>query len=50
MWLPDFDAAERVLSGVLEEGDLCVVMGAGDVDRLARRLAQARGAGTGGVA
>jgi UDP-N-acetylmuramate--alanine ligase len=39
LWLPDFDAAERVLRGTLEAGDLCVVMGAGDVDALARRLA-----------
>jgi UDP-N-acetylmuramate--alanine ligase len=38
LWLPDFDVAERVLSGLLEAGDLCVVMGAGDVDSLARRL------------
>lgn len=38
LWLPDFDVAERVLSGLLEAGDLCVVMGAGDVDALARRL------------
>jgi len=39
LWLPDFDAAERVLRDLLEVGDLCVVMGAGDVDALARRLA-----------
>ncbi|HEY8304128.1 MAG TPA: UDP-N-acetylmuramate--L-alanine ligase [Solirubrobacteraceae bacterium] len=38
LWVPDFDGAECVLSGLLEEGDLCVVMGAGDVDVLARRL------------
>ena len=38
-WLPDRDAAERVLAGVLREGDVCVVMGAGDSDRLAARLA-----------
>jgi UDP-N-acetylmuramate--alanine ligase len=38
LWLPDFDAAQSVLGGLLEEGDLCVVMGAGDVDALARRL------------
>ena len=38
-WLPSFAAAEPVLRGVLEEGDLCVVMGAGDVDALGRALA-----------
>jgi UDP-N-acetylmuramate--alanine ligase len=38
-WLPGFDAAERVLDGLLDDGDVCVVMGAGDVDALARRLA-----------
>jgi UDP-N-acetylmuramate--alanine ligase len=38
-WLPDRDAAESVLARVLREGDVCVVMGAGDSDRLAARLA-----------
>ncbi len=38
LWLPDFDIAERVLREMLGVGDLCVVMGAGDVDSLARRL------------
>jgi UDP-N-acetylmuramate--alanine ligase len=38
-WLPGFEAAERELRGMLGAGDLCVVMGAGDVDRLARELA-----------
>ncbi|HEX4837375.1 MAG TPA: UDP-N-acetylmuramate--L-alanine ligase, partial [Solirubrobacteraceae bacterium] len=42
LWLPTFDAAEHVLHGVLGPGDLCVVMGAGDVDALARRLVSAR--------
>jgi UDP-N-acetylmuramate--alanine ligase len=42
-WLPGFAAAERVLGGMLTAGDLCVVMGAGDVDRLARRLRAAPG-------
>jgi UDP-N-acetylmuramate--alanine ligase len=37
-WLPTFDDAERVLSGLLGVGDLCLVMGAGDVDTLARSL------------
>ena len=39
LWLPTFDDAERVLAGVLRDGDLCLVMGAGDVDDLGRRLA-----------
>lgn len=38
LWLPGFDAAQRVLEGLLREDDLCVVMGAGDVDMLSRRL------------
>jgi UDP-N-acetylmuramate--alanine ligase len=37
-WLPGFPAAEAALGGLLAAGDLCVVMGAGDVDTLARRL------------
>ena len=40
-WLPTFDAAERALRGVLREGDLCLVLGAGDVDALGRRLVAA---------
>jgi UDP-N-acetylmuramate--alanine ligase len=39
LWVPGFDAAERALRGVLREGDLCLVLGAGDVDGLGRRLA-----------
>jgi UDP-N-acetylmuramate--alanine ligase len=35
-WLPSFDDAGRFLSATLREGDLCLVMGAGDVDALAR--------------
>ena len=38
LWLPRFDVAEPVLAGLLRAGDLCLVMGAGDVDLLARRL------------
>ncbi len=37
-WLPDRVAAERFLRGQLRAGDLCLVMGAGDVDALARAL------------
>jgi UDP-N-acetylmuramate--alanine ligase len=37
-WLPTFADAEPVLRGLLGEGDLCLVMGAGDVDALGRRL------------
>jgi UDP-N-acetylmuramate--alanine ligase len=37
-WLPTFADAEPVLRGLLDAGDVCVVMGAGDVDLLARRL------------
>jgi UDP-N-acetylmuramate-alanine ligase len=38
-WLPGFADAEAVLAGLLGEGDVCVLMGAGDVDTLARTLA-----------
>jgi UDP-N-acetylmuramate--alanine ligase len=38
MWLPTFADALLVLRGLLVEGDLCLVMGAGDVDALGRRL------------
>jgi UDP-N-acetylmuramate--alanine ligase len=37
-WLPSFAEAELVLKGVLGDGDVCLVMGAGDVDALALRL------------
>jgi UDP-N-acetylmuramate--alanine ligase len=43
LWLPTFDVAERVLGDLLDAGDLCVVMGAGDVDVLGRRLVRADG-------
>jgi UDP-N-acetylmuramate--alanine ligase len=39
-WLPTFAAAEPVLRGMLRAGDVCMVMGAGDVNALARRLVQ----------
>jgi UDP-N-acetylmuramate--alanine ligase len=38
LWLPGFDEAQSVLGELLEDGDLCIVMGAGDVDMLARGL------------
>ncbi len=37
-WLPTFADAEPVLHRLLEEGDVCVVMGAGDVEVLGARL------------
>ena len=37
-WLPELAGAEPVLAGMLVDGDVCVVMGAGDVDRLSREL------------
>jgi UDP-N-acetylmuramate--alanine ligase len=43
LWLPDFDAAERVLRSRLRAGDLCLVLGAGNVDALGRRLAAGGG-------
>jgi UDP-N-acetylmuramate--alanine ligase len=40
-WLPGFDVARTWLSTTLRAGDLCLVMGAGDVDSLARSLVAA---------
>ncbi len=37
-WAKDFDAAERLLRATLRPGDVCLVLGAGDVDTLGRRL------------
>lgn len=37
-WLPTFAAAAPVLRELLDAGDVCVVMGAGDVDGLARAV------------
>jgi UDP-N-acetylmuramate--alanine ligase len=39
-WLPGFAAAEGVLKDVLGKGDVCLVMGAGDVDALGRSLVE----------
>jgi UDP-N-acetylmuramate--alanine ligase len=38
-WLPGFATARTVLGGLLVEGDVCVVMGAGDVEQLGHELA-----------
>jgi UDP-N-acetylmuramate--alanine ligase len=38
LWLPELASARAVLGGLLREGDMCVVMGAGDSDVLAREL------------
>jgi UDP-N-acetylmuramate--alanine ligase len=37
-WLPTFDDAEPFLRAQLRAGDVCLAMGAGDVDQLGRRL------------
>lgn len=42
-WLPGFDQAQRVLDWLLREGDVCLIMGAGNVDELARRLVESSG-------
>jgi UDP-N-acetylmuramate--alanine ligase len=39
-WLPSFAEAETVLRGMLCVGDVCLAMGAGDVDALGRRLVE----------
>jgi UDP-N-acetylmuramate--alanine ligase len=40
-WLPGFDAARQFLSATLREGDLLLVMGAGNIDALGRSLVAA---------
>jgi UDP-N-acetylmuramate--alanine ligase len=37
-WARSFDAAQRLLDDLLRPGDVCLVVGAGDVDALGRRL------------
>ncbi len=37
-WATGFDEAEKLLAATLRSGDLCLVLGAGDVDALGRRL------------
>jgi UDP-N-acetylmuramate--alanine ligase len=40
MWLPRFEQALPVLRDLLQERDLCLAMGAGDIDALARGLVE----------
>jgi UDP-N-acetylmuramate--alanine ligase len=42
-WAVDFDAAEELLAATLRRGDVSLVLGAGNVDALGRRLATAAG-------
>jgi UDP-N-acetylmuramate--alanine ligase len=44
-WMPDRGAAESVLLGLAGEGDVIVLMGAGDIDELGRRLVGSAGGG-----
>ena len=37
-WMPGFDEARAYLGAVLRSGDLCLIMGAGNVDALGRSL------------
>ncbi|MDX6642794.1 MAG: UDP-N-acetylmuramate--alanine ligase [Solirubrobacteraceae bacterium] len=39
-WLPAFDDAERFLRRELRAGDVCLMLGAGDIDALGRRLVE----------
>jgi UDP-N-acetylmuramate--alanine ligase len=39
-WLPTFAEAKEVLSAILEQGDVCLMMGAGDVDVLGGELTE----------
>jgi UDP-N-acetylmuramate--alanine ligase len=39
-WLPTFAEAKQVLSGMLEQGDVCLMMGAGDVNVLGGELTE----------
>jgi UDP-N-acetylmuramate--alanine ligase len=38
-WMPGFDPARAYLTSLLRAGDLCLMMGAGDIDSLGRSLA-----------
>jgi UDP-N-acetylmuramate--alanine ligase len=44
-WLPSFDDARRFLASTLRAGDLCLTMGAGNIDALARALVTGAPAG-----
>jgi UDP-N-acetylmuramate--alanine ligase len=37
-WLPAFDDVRSFLAATLRDGDLCLMMGAGDIDALGRSL------------
>ncbi len=37
-WLPSFEDGREILGTILREGDVCLMMGAGDVDALGRSL------------
>jgi UDP-N-acetylmuramate--alanine ligase len=39
-WLPGFEEARRFLEARLRSGDLCLLMGAGNIDALGRSLAR----------
>jgi UDP-N-acetylmuramate--alanine ligase len=41
-WMPEFDDARRFLFRTLREGDLCLMMGAGNIDALGRSLIEPR--------
>jgi UDP-N-acetylmuramate--alanine ligase len=43
LWAASFEEAEAALGELLDAGDICVAMGAGDVDVLARRLVGGEG-------
>ncbi len=37
-WMPDFDVARAYLGSLLRDGDLCLMMGAGNIDALGRSI------------
>jgi len=39
-WLPTFDDAEPALRSMLRDGDVCLILGAGDIDALGRRIVE----------
>jgi UDP-N-acetylmuramate--alanine ligase len=42
-WLPSFEGARGFLDRTLREGDLCLMMGAGNVDALGQSIVGATG-------